>query len=90
MSRDDQAHKRIDELANIILDMQQAHLKTEAALTRNAELTQQIANNTNEMVELFKSTKGFLNGVSWIRRAAIAAASLVAAWYAILHYMRGD
>lgn len=67
---DARAHRRIDEL-----EVRQHNL--EVAITENTQLTKQIANNTSEIVLLFKGVKGVRTFMLWL---APPTAILIAAW----------
>ena len=74
---DRRAHDRIDTLEETVKAHIEGHVKFEKALAENTILTQQIANNTAEIVDLVKGAKGLRTFVVWA--APIVAASL-ATW----------
>lgn len=69
------AHLRIDQL-------EIKHADLERAIAANTKLTQTIADNTSELVELVRGVKGF-------RRLLIWAAPVLAAVLAAMAYMKG-
>lgn len=69
------AHERID-----VLEVK--FVKLEKAIVENTNLTQTIADNTGELVELVKGIKGFRSLVVW-------AAPIVAAGIALVAYLKG-
>lgn len=78
---DRRAHDRIDKLDDIVQTHLTEHSKFESDLQKNTALTQEIANNTSELVALFKGIKGFRTLVIW-------GAPIVAAFAALIVYIR--
>lgn len=71
---DRRAHERLDKLESIVQNL-------EKDLQLNTRLTQEIADNTGELVSLFKGIKGFRTLVVW-------GAPMVAAVIAVLAFIR--
>lgn len=76
---DRRAHDRIDNLEVVVA---KHHAEFEADLAKNTRLTQEIANNTSELVALLKGVKGLRSLVVW-------GAPLVAAVVACIAYFKG-
>ena len=72
---DQRAHQRIDSL-------EVKHAELERAIAANTQLTQTIADNTGELVELVKGVRGVRHLIVW-------AAPLVAAYFAFSAYLKG-
>lgn len=75
INRDYIAHERIDKL-------EIKHAQLETAIAANTKLTQTIADNTSELVELVRGVKGFRRLIVWI-------APILAAVLATIAYMKG-
>lgn len=80
---DRRAHDRIDVIEQDMKRHREEHERFEKALTENTILTQTIASNTTELVEIIKGAKGLRSFVIWA--APIAAA--IAGTYA---YFKGN
>lgn len=79
---DRRAHDRIEKLETVVQTHLVEHAKFEADLAKNTALTQEIADNTGELVSLLKGVKGLRSLVVW-------GAPLVAACVALLTYFKG-
>jgi len=79
---DKRAHERLDGLEQVIKNHIEAHAVFEKAITENTILTREIADNTSEMVALFKGVKGLRTFVVW-------GTPIVVAYLAVLAYLRG-
>lgn len=79
---DQRAHDRIDSLDVIVQSHLVEHSRFEADLKKNTALTQEIADNTGELVALFKGIKGLRSFVMW-------ATPIVVAVVAVIAYIRG-
>jgi len=84
--RDTHAHTRIDELEKSIRTLYEEHSEIKVALHENTLLTKQIADNTGEMVDIFKNTKGFVNTLLFIKKITLPFAVVITAVYA---YFKG-
>lgn len=83
---DTHAHIRIDELEKTVRVLFDEHAEIKIALHENTALTKQIADNTGEMVEIFKNTKGFVNTLLFIKRITLPFVIVFGAVYA---YVKG-
>lgn len=83
MNIDHKAHERIDDLEKSVDALHRKHESLEQALSRNTELTQQIANNTSEIVDIVRGAKGLRNLFVW-------AAPVIAAYYAFVAFIKGQ
>lgn len=81
MSEDKRAHERIDGLEQVLKAHIENHSKFEKSLEDNARLTRAIADNTAEMVALFKGVKGLRSLIVW-------GAPVVAVVFAVVAYIR--
>lgn len=77
------AHERINDLTGKFLALEETftgHIKShetlEAALAKNTEMTQTIADNTTELVQLVKGAKGLRALIVWATPVVIAAAAV--------------
>lgn len=86
MQYDQRAHERIDQLEIKVAGLLQDHQEIRIALHENTVLTKQIAENTGEMVDIFKNTKGFVNTLMFIRKVTLP---LVVVFGAIYAYFKG-
>ena len=86
MQIDHKAHERIDQLENKVAGLVQDHQELKISLHENTMLTKQIADNTGEMVEIFKNTKGFVNTLMFIKKVTVPIMIIVGAIYA---YFKG-
>ena len=77
MPIDQRAHDRIDGIEHKMEMHRIEHERFEKSLQANTELTQTIANNTTELVDLVKGAKGLRSFVIW---ASPIAAFFVAAY----------
>jgi len=77
MNDERRAHDRIDQLEDVVKVHLLDHIRIEAELKKNTDLTQKIADNTTEIVELFKGMKSFRTFVLW---CAPLIAIFVAGW----------
>lgn len=76
---DRRAHERLDTIESAVKNHIQAHQKFEDSLAENTALTQTIADNTSEIVELVKGAKGLRSFVVWAT-PIMAAAAATWAW----------
>jgi len=74
------AHERIDKLEQIVSNHTEALENLGTSLTENTVLTKQIADNTDEIVSLFKGSKV-------LYRMIIGAASIVGIIYALSEWI---
>ena len=86
---DDEAHRRLDDVDQKLLDhvvhikrLEAAIVKNTSSLGENTKLTQEIATNTAELVELFKGAKSFRKFAFWV-------APIVALAFAVYHWIVG-
>jgi hypothetical protein len=86
MEYDPKAHERLDQLEGKVAGLIQEHQELKHALHENTLLTKQIADNTGEMVEIFKNTKGFVNTIMFIKKVTMPIVIVVGAVYA---YVKG-
>lgn len=86
MQYDHKAHERIDQLEVKVAGLLQDHQELKISLQENTVLTKQIADNTGEMVEIFKNTKGFVNTLMFIKKITLPIMVVVGAFYA---YFKG-
>jgi len=86
MEYDPKAHKRLDQLEDKVAGLAQEHQELRSALHENTLLTKQIADNTGEMVEIFKNTKGFVNTIMFIKKITMPIVVVVGIVYA---YVKG-
>ena len=86
MQIDHRAHERIDQLENKVAGLLQDHQELKLSLHENTVLTKQIADNTGEMVEIFKNTKGFVNTLMFIKKITLPIMFVVGFFYA---YFKG-
>ena len=86
MEYDPKAHERLDQLENKVAGLVQDHQELRNALHENTILTKQIADNTGEMVEIFKNTKGFVNTIMFIKKITMPIVIVVGFIYA---YVKG-
>lgn len=86
MQIDHRAHERIDQLENKVAGLLQDHQELKLSLHENTVLTKQIADNTGEMVEIFKNTKGFVNTLMFIKKITLPIMVVVGFFYA---YFKG-
>lgn len=70
---DETAHKRIDTVEKTldvhfghITKLEEAIERNTSSISRNTELTQDIANNTAELVAIIKGVKGIRQLVVWV------------------------
>lgn len=90
------AHRRIDHVEKI-LDNHGAHLEQLASsikentssLAENTRLTQQIADNTSEMVDIFKGAKAFRRFFIWSAGIATAATAFIAIVTTVWQWFNG-
>lgn len=71
---DHKAHNRLDKL-------EASHIELERMIIENTKLTQTIANNTSELVELVKGVKG-------VRRLLLWGAPILAAVYSFIQWFK--
>lgn len=71
------AHERLNNLEGVVQQHLISHAAFEKSLSENTALTQQISDNTSELVQLVKGAKGLRSFVVW---AAPVAAACIAAW----------
>lgn len=81
MIEDRRAHDRIEKLEIVVQNHLIEHGRFEADLAKNTKLTQEIADNTGELVSLFKGIKGFRALVLW-------GAPIIAVFAAAIAYLR--
>lgn len=86
MQYDHKAHERIDQLEVKVAGLLQDHQELKISLHENTVLTKQIADNTGEMVEIFKNTKGFVNTLMFIKKITLPIMVVIGAFYA---YFKG-
>ena len=86
MQYDHKAHERIDQLEVKVAGLLQDHQELKISLHENMVLTKQIADNTGEMVEIFKNTKGFVNTLMFIKKITLPIMVVIGAFYA---YFKG-
>lgn len=86
MQYDHKAHERIDQLEVKVAGLLQDHQELKISLQENTVLTKQIADNTGEMVEIFKNTKGFVNTLMFIKKITLPIMVVIGAFYA---YFKG-
>ena len=79
---DPHAHARIDKLEKSVEGLYEEHRELKSALDRNTDLTQQIADNTSEIVSLVKGFKGLRTLIVWL-------SPVVVAWVAFTQYLQG-
>jgi hypothetical protein len=86
MMEEKRAHARIDDLTGRFLRLEETfsgHIKNheslEKALQKNTEITQTIAENTTELVDIIKGAKGLRSFVIWVA-PIFAAMAAVYAW----------
>lgn len=72
---DRRAHERLTTIETVVNAHIQEHSKFERALAENTALTQTIADNTSEIVDLVKGAKGLRSFVVWAAPIAAAAAA---------------
>lgn len=84
------AHARIDELTHRFSDLEGTlsdhitqHRDLEAALAKNTEMTQTIADNTTEIVQIIKGAKGLRSLIIWVTPVIIAVGAMWA-------FIKGD
>lgn len=75
---DQRAHDRIDTLDISFKSHLVEHSRFEADLKKNTALTQEIADNTGELVALFKGIKGLRSFVMWATPIVIAVVAIIA------------
>lgn len=63
---DQRAHERITSLENVVSNHIVEHSRFEKSLEDNTKLTQEIADNTSELVVLFRGAKGMRAFVRFI------------------------
>lgn len=83
---DKRAHSRIDDLEKTINTLYVEHSEIKIALHENTVLTKQIADNTGEMVDIFKNTKGFVNTLMFIKKITLPIVFVFGVVYA---YVKG-
>ena len=76
--RIDEVEKRLDTHFVMIEGLETSIKENTSSLAKNTELTQDIANNTKELVDLFKGAKAFRKFIIWSAGIASAVASIVA------------
>ena len=81
MSEDKRAHERIDGLEKVLQVHIEEHFKFEQSLAENIKITREIADNTSEMVALFKGVKGLRSLIVW-------GAPVAAVVFAVIAYLR--
>lgn len=74
---DRRAHERIDTIEFRMEEHRLEHKQFEQAIADNTRITQSIADNTAELVEIVKGAKGVRSFVIW---AAPVAAAAMAVW----------
>lgn len=74
---DRRAHTRIDEIEVAMETHRVEHQRFEKSIAENTLLTQAIADNTQELVQLVKGAKGLRSFVMW---AAPIVAAIAATW----------
>ena len=79
---DRRAHDRIEKLETVVQTHLIEHSRFEADLQKNTKLTQEIADNTSDIVALLKGVKGLRSFVVW-------GAPVVLAFAAIISFIRG-
>jgi len=75
------AHERIDKLEQIVTNHTEALENLGVSITENTVLTKQIADNTDEIVSLFKGSKV-------LYRMIIGAASIIGIIYALSEWIQ--
>ena len=73
--------ERVTRLEDVVAKHLEGHELFEKAIEENTRLTQSIADNTSEMVALLHGIKGLRSLVVW-------AAPMVAAFVAVMAYLR--
>lgn len=63
---DQRAHERITSLESVVNNHMVEHSRFEKSLEDNTKLTQEIADNTSELVMLFRGAKGMSAFIRWI------------------------
>lgn len=82
MIEDRRAHERIDHIEIEMEKHRVEHARFEQSLTENTRITQTIADNTSELVQIVKGAKGLRSFVIW---ASPIAAAITVTWA----YLRG-
>ena len=82
--RDELAHQRINSVEktldthfNHITKLEEAIERNTSSLARNTELTQEIANNTSEIVGIVKGVKGVRQLLVWIAPVVLLVIAVV-------------
>lgn len=81
---DDTAHRRIDHVEKTldthfqhITKLEEAIALNTSSLAKNTELTQEIANNTSELVSIIKGVKGIRQLVVWLAPVILLVIAVV-------------
>lgn len=78
---DRRAHERITNLEGALERHLEEHSLLEDSLKENTRLTQEVANNTSELVALVKGLRGLRAFFFWV-------APIVAVWAAVMTYFK--
>lgn len=74
---DRRAHDRIDKVEETVANHIKEHSKFEHALAENVRVSTETANNTAELVAIFRTAKGVRGFIVWISPIALA---VIATW----------
>jgi len=83
---DRRAHERIDDLSEVVKKHLEEHTKFEEKLDTAVANTQIVANNTSELVELFRGAKGIRKLVVFSWPFLLVMAALIVSAFA---YVKG-
>ena len=81
---DVRAHKRIDRMEEVLTDHIEEQKKLETELKLNTQLTRDIADNTRELVTLFKGAKALRTFVLW---SSPVVSAIIAVWAWVQGYI---
>ena len=77
MAEDRRAHDRIDNLEKVVADHLTDHIEYQRMMAENTLMTQEIADNTAELVTIVKGARGLRSMLIWWGPVAAAVIALV-------------
>lgn len=84
---DRRAHDRIDNIEKTLAVHAARQTSLEGAIKDNTRITQEVADNTSELVSLFRGAKGMRSFVMWMWPFLLVISAMLAGAWA---YLRGN
>lgn len=72
-----------------VMALEQAHAALNAAVATNTQITASIKDDTSDLVDFAKATKGLVTFAKWLGVFVKWGASIAAAWFAVWSYFKG-